>query len=114
MQHRVHRRTTVLAAAMAVAGLTAGAGAQQGYRPRTDRPDQHEQTQPWSQQSGQPQDPEFLGRGTIVVIGVDMDQDGQADAMYFVPGSIVQQLAREHRNQERAGGLSMQMRPRHI
>ncbi len=87
-------------------------GQQQRMRERQSFDEQSPSQWQTQQRFGQQQfDPEFIDPRMIVVIGVDIDEDGRADATYFVPGEVVQRLAREHRNQQRAGMRSMQLQP---
>lgn len=67
--------------------------------------------QSFGRQFGQGLDPANLDSNTIVVLGIDLDQDGEADATYFVPGNVVRQIARQHRNEQQFGSGSMQLRP---
>jgi len=133
MERRIQRKAAMAAAAATLIGLAGAARAQspqqrqqdyeQQRRQNLERQFERQQRQmQWQQQrmrdqqdqqpfGQQPMDPEFIDPQMIVVVGVDIDQDGQSDAMYFVPGEVVRRLAREHRDQQQAGMGSMQLRP---
>src|SRR5688500_4962708 len=98
MRHTTTRSFPPLGAALAAFGVAAAAEVQQNYAARQDRPEPS--GAPQRDMSRQPEgqqgfDAESIDTSNLVVIGMDLDNDGRADITYLVPGAAARQFARD-------------------